>query len=621
MTTIIFYLFLLLSSRGSWAFRFPYIAVRDQNTADLHQLDGNPDADLTTLLRSSPDSQDRVYASALQVLESLKASPSCNRLAASALIRSCQSIDGSNPDPEGSLEDVKSVYAAQLAICEITDAGSMAPGSCDPFLPNSPISLSRKLTRSSNLPDPTANALKGKLSFCLHALESRPQHWTSYSNNRQNAVIMCQAARIDVEKDDLIKLHQSLLDTTAGADATLVRALATVNEALMKQKKFGTEVDQFQQQLMHDLKATKADAQSYLGSLTKNMESAFQSMIKQFSEKMKRVETEGDKLETVRPPFRSNMSFSTDGFQILRSSAAEAIELRLNVGSVLQQAVEGSAELAAMQANHLEATASSTSQLRNALHSIRQQEVQSLLGTVDSIHNQLRASNELVGAMYTRQDEIDERLVKLDKSFTGLESTAAALHRTQMADTEARTRLHNQMEIELQVAQGLLADVTASATALQATVLDVNSKVAHMATLGGLSNTIMSWGWSLVTLVVLYQLNPRLAAAILGRLFSMAYRPMPLADSRSIYRAAIHYRNAHHAKSPTARVCRVRYNPIGMDISCLGLCFYLTRSHDPLPINTTITPARGIDFQPDHINSHPKRCRVRPKLESLTVVQ
>ncbi|KAL8809138.1 MAG: hypothetical protein Q9200_003685 [Gallowayella weberi] len=515
MTSLLLFLVLLLSSPGSWAFRFPYIAIRDQSTADLQQLDANPDADLTTLLRSSPDSQDRLYASALQVLESLKASPSCNRLAASALIRSCQSIDGSSSDPEGSLEDVKSVYAAQLAICEITDAGSMLPGSCDLFLPNNPISLNRKHTRSSNLPGPTANALKGKLSSCLHALESRPQHWTSYSNNRQNAVIMCQAARIDVEKDDLIKLHQSLLNTTSGADAALVRALAAVNEALMRQKKFGTEVEQFQQQLLQDLEATKANTQSYLGSLTKNIESAVRSMTKQFSEKMKRVETEGNKVETI-----------------LRSSVAEAIELRSHLGSVLQKANEGSAELAAMRANHLEATASSTRQLRNALQNIQQQEVQSLLGSVDSIHNQLQVSNELVGAMYTRQHEVEERLVKLDKSFSGLESTAAALHRTQMADAEARTLLHNQMEIELQVAQSLLADVTASAAALQSTVLDVNSKVVHMATLGGFSNTVMSWGWSLVTLVVLYQLNPKIAAAILASIALLSMTGTPAIPSR-----------------------------------------------------------------------------------------
>lgn len=101
------------------------------------------------------------------------------------------------------METLKSVYAAQLALCEITDAGANPPGTCEPFLPNNPVQLSRKLARNANYPEATPKALKGKLSFCLQSLESRPQHWTSYSNNRQNAVIMCQAARIDVEKGSL----------------------------------------------------------------------------------------------------------------------------------------------------------------------------------------------------------------------------------------------------------------------------------------------------------------------------------------------------------------------------------------------------------------------------------
>lgn len=153
--------------------------------------------DLGTLLSTSPNGRSHVYTSALQVLEGLKASPSCHRLAAANLIHSCQSIDGSVSDPEQSLEEVKSVYAAQLALCEITDAGSGPPAGCGPFLPGDSAESSRKLTSSFDRSDA---ATKGKLRLCLQSLESRPQHWTSYSNNRQNAVLMCQAARSDVEK-------------------------------------------------------------------------------------------------------------------------------------------------------------------------------------------------------------------------------------------------------------------------------------------------------------------------------------------------------------------------------------------------------------------------------------
>lgn len=64
-------------------------------------------------------------------------------------------------------------------------------------------------------------------------------------------------------------------------------------------------------------------------------------------------------------------------------------ELKSNIGKVFQQTVEGSAELAATQAKQWDATLSSSVELRDALQSLREQEVHSLLGAFDSIHNQL----------------------------------------------------------------------------------------------------------------------------------------------------------------------------------------------------------------------------------------
>lgn len=94
------------------------------------------------------------------------------------------------------------------------------------------------------------------------------------------------------------------------------------------------------------------------------------------------------------------------------------------MGRVFQQAVEGSAELAATQAKHWDAASASTIELQGSLQSLREQEVHSLLGAFDSINSQIvchshvtfednpnvvqRASNELVAVMYARQHEMDQ---------------------------------------------------------------------------------------------------------------------------------------------------------------------------------------------------------------------
>lgn len=122
----------------------------------------------------------------------MQGSPSCNRLAASTLLDSCHAVDGSKNDAENTLEDVRSVYAAQLAMCEISSAGSGIPQECKSL----DISSQAKIHQTNGF----KYIWKDQLNLCLHSLESKPQWWTSYSNSRQNAVIMCQAARVDIEK-------------------------------------------------------------------------------------------------------------------------------------------------------------------------------------------------------------------------------------------------------------------------------------------------------------------------------------------------------------------------------------------------------------------------------------
>ena len=68
------------------------------------------------------------------------------------------------------------------------------------------------------------------------------------------------------------------------------------------------------------------------------------------------------------------------------------------------------------------------------------------------------------------------------------------------------------MQTELYVTRGLIADVTASAASLQVSVEKTASKIAAMATLGGVTTSILRWGWLSLVVFVLYQISPRYAA-------------------------------------------------------------------------------------------------------------
>ena len=104
-----------------------------------------------------------------------------------------------------------------------------------------------------------------------------------------------------------------------------------------------------------------------------------------------------------------------------------------------------------------------------------------------------------------------QRLVRLDRSFAGLETKAQAFHAAQTLQAETQSRLHDQMQVEMHVTRGLLTDVTSSAASLQAAVDNTSAKIAQMATLGGLSATVAQWSWLVLLVLIVHRFSPRFA--------------------------------------------------------------------------------------------------------------
>src|SRR4051794_8938208 len=78
-------------------------------------------------LTSKTRQQDAIFSEAVHILDSLKSSPSCSRIAANKLVISCQDFGGrekTDSDTHETLDRIRSVYAARLAICELDGAGA-----------------------------------------------------------------------------------------------------------------------------------------------------------------------------------------------------------------------------------------------------------------------------------------------------------------------------------------------------------------------------------------------------------------------------------------------------------------------------------------------------------------
>jgi hypothetical protein len=265
--------------------------------------------DLTALLSPSFSGESAVYSHVINLLSSLQSAPSCNRLATSSLLNACQSIDGPPSGVQSALNDVRSRYAAQLAVCELRDAGSDTPPFCD-MIPSSGTGKAGAVN-SDTFP-------RSQLEACLKSLESRPQWWTSYSNSKQNAVMLCQAARAEIEKglfllyywtaqtdaqiDELIELYKSMAHTSSDVETALLQTMKVAGDDLSRRREFATAVEDFQKRLSRDLEQSNIEAQSYFSKFVQSLHHSVETIFERISAAAREVELDITAFSQVRSP-------------------------------------------------------------------------------------------------------------------------------------------------------------------------------------------------------------------------------------------------------------------------------------------------------------------------------
>jgi hypothetical protein len=257
--------------------------------------------DLVNLIRSRTVQHDSVFANAIQLLESMKSLPSCSRIAAMKLLTSCQSLSSSETSGGAEiahiLDRVKSIYAARLALCELSGAGAAIPLSCSSIR----IASDRIRNESAiDLMDIADDFAAPIVEGCLRGLESRPQWWTSYSNSRQNAIVICQAARIEIEKEEILNLHQSLAKNAENLNSALQSALHDAAAENAQQKVFMEEVHKLKNQLTTELQKDSSRARNLFAGLLQDFEGIVSTSVSKVLALLKDMENDSSVLAQVR---------------------------------------------------------------------------------------------------------------------------------------------------------------------------------------------------------------------------------------------------------------------------------------------------------------------------------
>ncbi|MCJ1313156.1 hypothetical protein MMC25_006833 [Agyrium rufum] len=323
--------------------------------------------DLMGLITRPCGSQSKEHRKAVELLTSMQSAPTCNRVATATLLTSCQSIDGSGPNHEDTLETVKATYAAQLALCELRNAGAETPSQCK-ILP---------ATASFITPDSSMN--RRQLTNCLRSLESRPQWWTSYSNNAQNAVIICRAARVEIEKDSMIELTKSMITTSATVDETLSRVTEHLRQAIMDQQRFATAVQSFHDQLTKDLELSSTRARSSIADLVEATKATLQSTF--------------GSLQSVVQPMKEDMTTMS---VVVKKSQQDVTNLSSMMVQIQSMAHEGGLELGAFYRREMDASRDLATGLQDSIRVIRDEDMTELSKFFGQLRTHLISSNELL---------------------------------------------------------------------------------------------------------------------------------------------------------------------------------------------------------------------------------
>lgn len=243
----------------------------------------------------------------------MKSSPSCHRVAATRLVSSCQALGEKSEVKSNSseaLDLIRSVYAARLAICELDDAGVAVPSPCLRLTvtPPTPQKTLFGFTAKPKSHDTGSDMFPREfVEQCLKTLEARPQSWTSYSNNRQNAVVICRAAHIETEKEELLSLHRSIVESSFKLNEGLQLALQKAVVEASRNDKFLETVRILQESLVADLGKTETTLKSTLEKFIKEVEVSVRTMMNSMTTTRNHIYNETSAIETVSIEVRSTV--------------------------------------------------------------------------------------------------------------------------------------------------------------------------------------------------------------------------------------------------------------------------------------------------------------------------
>ncbi|PWY76943.1 hypothetical protein BO70DRAFT_397837 [Aspergillus heteromorphus CBS 117.55] len=484
------------------------MALNSVEALSTPSQDSIEDVDLLSLLNSKPRDHDVLFAEALGLLESMKSSPSCNRMATSKMVTSCQTIGGkpekADPEIHVALDRVRSIYAARLAMCELKEAGAAIPSPCISVSIQPP--PKRGIFGVSSSHKPRSNDLesipKGQLESCLKLLESRPQWWTSYSNSRQNAVVICQAARIENEKAELLELYRSIVQGSVKLDHGLHEAMEVATAETSRHKTFMQAVEEMRIRLVHEMDKTESHLKATLERVYRNMEAYVTAVLGPVSSAIERMHDKTMSLE-----------------RNIGNASSETEYLRQLLKALYDESMARNEQMASTQLHDVSVNNELVSSLKSSLETLLHDNLDTLSLTVQNLDSSLEWLSGKFVQILQQEQSLSERLQILDTSLSKSQLIADELRKVQLQHNEAmkgHSQVQEHLQTNIRISQALLDKTAAAAANLQAMIDETTIRYKESPTFGVFPVSSSTWTAFSLLIGLIGAQNPRLAIIVLA---------------------------------------------------------------------------------------------------------
>ena len=253
--------------------------------------DTAPTVNIDSLFQYTTSRNHKVITQAVDFVVSMQTAPTCTRMAASHLMNECKLLEHApefaKSRPEAYLDIVKTEYAAKLAVCELLSAqpsNPVPPLHCDILVPSSKACGKGGSWWYTKPEAPSEKQCYPEFkdyqyTQCLKSLQSTPQFWTSFSNARQNAVVMCQASRDAIERENHLETFKNLTQVLGVVTSTMEKTMEEYESLLREQRQHSEEVKESHKQLKRGIQAVQEKAVATVGALDEKFHTFMESSI------------------------------------------------------------------------------------------------------------------------------------------------------------------------------------------------------------------------------------------------------------------------------------------------------------------------------------------------------